>query len=76
MKCSNYQEFRAIYFAWVMKLLSYNTGEIGSLVYAEKLGDLVDDNPEEWQEKADNEMASGALNQSGLIGPKEARVGN
>jgi len=57
MKYSTYEEFFAEYKKLIKAMLMYTTEQVGSRVYAAKLGELVDNNPAEWEEKADEEMA-------------------
>jgi len=57
MKCKTYEEFLAKYKNLLNTMLQYETNQIGSRLYAEKLGELVESNPSEWEERADTELA-------------------
>ncbi len=52
-----YEEFKIEYKNLLSKMLSYETGQAGSRIYCEKLGELVDSVPVEWEDKADCEIA-------------------
>lgn len=56
MKMSTYEEFLVGYKKLIRAMLSYTLEQVGARVYAEKLGELADNNPQEWAEMADEEL--------------------
>ena len=51
-----YEEFKAEYKKLLNRLVSYSPNEAGSAIYAEKIGELVDSVPDEWETDADIEL--------------------
>ncbi len=55
----SYQEFKIEYLKLMKSMFSYSPDQVGSSHFAEKLGELVDSNPAEYEEKIDAEIENG-----------------
>ena len=53
MECSTFEEFYYEYEKLMKCLILYDAEQAGCLLYAEKLGWLVDNLPPEWEDMAD-----------------------
>ena len=55
-----YAEYKKEYKSLLTTMLGYSPKEAGSNIYCSKLADLVEANPESWEDKADEEMMDAA----------------
>ena len=51
-----YQEYKKEYKKLLTTMLGYTTEQAGSNIYCSKLADLVEANPEKWEEMVDDEL--------------------
>ena len=55
----NYQEYKTKYINLINEMFKYSVDQVGSEYFANKLGELVDSNPSEWEEMVDEEIEAG-----------------
>lgn len=61
MRCASFDEYRKRYLKLLGDMCKYTAGEAGSHHFAEKLSDLVEQNPSEWEARTDAEREEGEV---------------